>query len=225
MAVAQVFDKVNDAKLSDKKNPEYVIDNGETDENGVNTFYACFESEPPRCNLIAAAKRDPFRKIQFFEDIQLQIANYIARIKNRVGTSSLNAYVSLRDCNYPSIILKPTFRGKNWIFLKQMAIMADGVVVIDRSFDHSDIDRGQTDRGIDESAQVVMSEQEVKSLRKVVEAKSVLIRLTGQKVYVGVEDEEKKEFIAGVKKLLRMHDALEQAVTKLGNVQDAACPV
>ena len=46
-----VFDKVNAKKLHDKKGPEYVLDEGKTDDDGVTNFYACFDKAPPNARL------------------------------------------------------------------------------------------------------------------------------------------------------------------------------
>lgn len=217
-AVKQVFDKVDIKRLRDKKNPAYVEDDGTTDKNGVTKFIACFDKAPPKCELIASGTRDGFRRIQFFKSAFLE---YMAGH----GKASINAYVALKDCSSPTMFLQPTFRSSDWIFLEQFALMLDGTVVIERRFDHGDVDRNHTHNEVSETVHISLSEQEVNALRNISQAKEVLVRLTGQKGYVGVEKQGTSSFIIGIESLLRIHDALGLAVENLGQVKDTMCPL
>jgi hypothetical protein len=218
-AVSQVFDKINIKKLRDKKNPAYVEDDGKTDKNGVTSFIACFDKAPPKCELIASGTRDGFRKIQFFMD---PILEYMA---HDFYKPTIGAYVALKDCSPPTIFLQPTFRASDWIFLEHFGLMLDGAIVIERKFNLGQVERNNTHTAVSESVDILLSEQEVNALRKISEAKQVLIRLTGQKGYVGIDEARTSAFVQGVARLLRMHHALGQAVENLGPVKDTACPL
>lgn len=224
-AVRQVFDKVSVEKLRDKKNPVYVEDDGKTDENGVTEFFACFDKAPPNCELPASGKRDGFRKVQFFMDPAMEWGDIVAKYEHGVGKPSIRAYVSLKDCSQPTILLQPTFRAANWIFFEQFGLMLDGTLVIDRKFDPSQVDRDNSHNKVSESIHLLLNKQKVNALRGITQAKQVLVRLTGQKGYVGIDQEGTKDFVQGVTRLLRMHDALDQAVENLGQVNDTACPL
>ena len=218
-AIKQAFDKVNSKKLYDKKNPEYVIDEGTVDINGVSEFLACFDKEPPKCKINASGERDEFRKIQFFRVARLKFGEATA-IK-----SFVSAYVSLKDCGEPKIILQPTFRGEKWIFFEQFALMLDGIIVIDRKFETGDIDRDNSHNGVTESAHIVLTKQEVEALSKISEAKHVLVRLSGKKGYVGLTKYDTWQFTQGITDILKVHDALGGAIKGVSNVEDTTCPL
>lgn len=223
--VRKVFDKVSVKRLRDKKNPAYVEDDGKTDENGVTEFFACFDKAPPKCELPASGKRDGFRKVQFFMDPAMEWGDMGAKYARGVGKPSVRAYVSLKDCSTPTILLQPTFRAANWIFLEQFGLMLDGTLVLERKFGPAEVDRDNSHNEVSESAHIVLNEQEVNALRRIAQAKQVLVRLTGQKGYVGIDQEGTRNFVQGVARLVRMHDALGQAVENLGQVKDTACPL
>jgi hypothetical protein len=199
-------------------------DDGKTDEQGVTEFFACFDKAPPKCELSASGKRDGFRKVQFFMDPVMEFGDLTAKYARGVGKPSIRAYVSLKDCRQPTILLQPTFRASNWIFLERFGLMLDGNLVIDRKLDPSQVNRDNSHNEVSESTHVVLNEEEVNALRKIADSKQVLVRLTGQKGYVGIDQEGTKNFVQGVARLLRIKDALEQAVENLGQMQDPVCP-
>mgnify|MGYP003384917645 CR=1 FL=1 len=224
-AVNKAFDKVNVSRLRDKKNPAYIENDGKTDENGVTEFFACFDKSPPKCEFSASGKRDSFGKIQFFMEPTMELEDIRAMYARDGGKPFIRAYVSLKDCSQPKIILLPTFRATSWIFLEHFGLMLDGSLVIERKFDSSQVDRDNSHNEVSESAYVVLNEQEIITLRRIGEAKQVLVRLTGKKGYVGIEQERMKTIVQGITRLLRIHDALDQAVKNLGQVKDPACPL
>ncbi len=223
--VERVFDKVNVNRLRDRKSPAYIEDPGKSDENGVTKFFACFDKAPPKCELPSSVTRDGFRKVQFFADPGMDLSDSEAKYASKTGKPSVRGYVSLRDCHPPIIVLHPTFRAAHWMFVEQFSIMLNGAIVIDRKFDSSQVDRNNSHNEVSESIHIVLNEQEVNALRKIVPAQQVLIRLTGQKGYVGVDQDGIREFVQGVPRLLRMQDALEHAIKELGPVKDTACAV
>lgn len=221
-AVASTYDKVNVKKLRDK-GQLYVEDNGPTDENGINEFFACFDKSPPKCDVSASGRRDNFRKIQFFMDPALEWSAMRAKYDGPTGKPFVSAYISIRDCGEPKLILQPIFRASNWLFLDQLAIMADGAVVIDKKIGRDDAERENTHNSVSEVAHLPLSNEDVVALRKLNGAKQILIRLSGQKGYVGIDKKITNEFTLGVAKLLQIHDALMRSAKSVGVVSDSAC--
>jgi hypothetical protein len=220
-AVRQTFDSVDGKRLRDKKNPTYLEHEGTSDSNGVKEFFACFDKAPPKCDLSAMGKRDGFRKIQFFNDPKLDWLDLAAKYSDK---TSVSAYVSLRDCHMPSILLQPTFRAASWLFVEQFGIMVDGVVVVERKFDGQQVNRENSHKEVSESTVLILTQQEIDALRKAQQAQQVLIRITGQKGYVGVDQESTKGFLDGVSRLIRIHDSLAGSVSGIVPVKDEACP-
>ncbi len=220
-AVNQAFDKVNVKRLRDTGNPAYVTDDGKTDENGVTEFFVCFDKSPPKCELSASGKRDGFRKILFFTDPQMEFDEHHFVVNRK---PSVRAYISLRDCDRPAIVLESTFRSNSWLFLEKFGLMLDGSIVINRKFDFNQVNRENSHNEISESVHMILDQEEVNALRRVTQSKQVLIRLTGQKRYVGIDREGTENFVRGTAGLLRIHDALGEAIEKVGQVKDDACP-
>ncbi len=224
-AVAGVFDKVNVKKLNDKKNPEYVSDEGKTDENGVTEFFGCFDKAPPKCDARVSGKRDGFRKVQFFSEPIWNWQDTAYKYARGLGKPSVRGYISLSDCKRPKIVLQPNFRGSSWLFVEQFSVMLDGTVVLDRKFEVGEVDRENDHNSVTEMAHLTVTEEELQTLRKIDPSRQVLIRLTGKKGYAAIDAEATKTFTEGIVKLLRMYDSLDQATQKVGSVVDAACAV
>lgn len=223
-AIAATFDKVNVKKLRDSKNPAYIEDNGLTDEDGVNAFFACFDKSPPKCDMPASGRRDNFRKVHFFRDPVLEWNVEGAKYAGQTGKPSVDAYVSIQDCGEPTLVLQPTYRSDSWLYLEQLGVMVDGVVIMDKKIEHNDIDHENTHKSVSESVHLPMNDRDVSELRKMSGARQVLIRMTGQKGYVGLDTKTTMEFVKGIDKSLRMYDALMQASKSIGSVSDPACP-
>lgn len=223
-AVKGVFDKVNLKKLRDKRTPEYILDDGKTDADGVAEFFGCFDKAPPKCDVIVSGRRDGFRKIQFLYDPLWKWDESGAQYFKGSGKSSVDGYISLIDCGQPKMLLQPTYRSGSWIFMERFSLMVDGTVVIDRKFDIGQVERNNSHNSVSETAHFILNENELKSLRKVDQSKQILIRLTGQKGYSSIDPDGSKAFAQGIPKLLRMYDDLDHATTRLGAVKDAACP-
>lgn len=222
-SVAGTFDKVNVKQLHDRKNPAYVNDSGSTDENGVSEFFACFDKAPPKCDISASGRRDGFRKVQFFRDPVLTWNVEGAKYAGPAGKTSIDAYISIPDCEEPKLVLRPIYRSDKWLFLDQFGVMADGIILIDKKINRSDIDRENNHNSVSESVHLPLTSDEVAAVRKMHGAKQVLLRLTGQKGYTGIDQKTTKEFIQGIDKSLRIYDALMQSTKSTGPVSDPAC--
>lgn len=140
------------------------------------------------------------------------------------GKPFLSAYVSLRDCGAPHLILKPIFRGRGWLFVEQIAIMSNGTIIFERTMKVSEVNRETSEGGVIETAHLILDEREIKRLRDALEGQQVLIRMTGQKGYVGIDPKATKQFVRGFLASLKIHDAMLGATSRLGAVSDPMCP-
>lgn len=223
-ALETVFAKVDSKALLDRKNPAFVKYDGKTDENGVTEFFACFGKSLPTCDLHATGRRDGFRKVQFFTDPGLTWDESGAEYEGPAGKPFLSAYVSLRDCRPPHLILKPVYRGVKWLFVEQISVMSNGTIILERALKAGDVNRETSQAGVIETAHLILDEREVEGLRKAIGGQQVLIRMTGQKGYVGIEKKATTQFAQGFLRTLKMHDAILGATSKLGPVSDPMCP-
>jgi hypothetical protein len=218
------FDKINVKKLRDKKNSAYVADLGETDKDGVTSFFACFDKEPPKCELSASGKRDGFRKVTFFSDPSLDWSNLSAKYERRFGKPSLRAYVSVKDCSSPKLFIESTYRGTNWLFLQEIGLMLDASIVVTRNLSISQINRENTHEAVSESVHVELNNSEIETLRRLSASKQVLIRFTGKNSFVSLDSESTRSFLEGLSRLILIHDNLQLALKNVNDVKDSACP-
>ena len=174
----------------------------EKDEDGVTTFAACFEGTQPHCKLIALGKRDAFRKLTIFEPAG-------SRMRRFGGGEYLHSYVSVLDCEAPSIMLNPRFFSKgSWIFLARVAVMAHDEVVLDHSIEHGDVDRDNQSWGVTEASTWIASEDDIKALRKIATAGHLVVRLTGKKGFTTIAKTDISTFKQDAREITAIFDRL-----------------
>lgn len=183
----------------------FTINNLTTDSGGVSDFGACFEGTKEKCTIKVLGSRDPFRKLRHFVPFQTKMAETLNK-------TYLGSYVALLDCDAPSLFLQPRFASKrSWIFMNAISIMADGELVFEKNFSDRKISRETTNPGVEEVYNFIASEEEVNSLRKVVSADSVIIRITGEKAYATVEKKDAEASKEDLAKMLKVFDKLDSA--------------
>jgi hypothetical protein len=156
-----------------------------TNKDGITEFSACFKRTATKeCTQFLFGRRDAFNRLTTFTPISSELS------KN--GTPRyLHSYVSLVDCKSPVIVLRPHYFSKGgWLFMNRVAVMADGNVVLEHKFDNTEIQRDAHTWGVDEEASWVASSSDVDGLKKVVDAKVVIVRLAGVKGYVTVDEKD-----------------------------------
>lgn len=182
--------------------------------DGLITSAACFEKVSGKCTIFTFAKHDGFRKARFFEPSGAVLAEY--------GEEPILATrVVLLDCDRPLIALRASFRSKRgWLFLRQVAVMLDGGVVIERRWEHFEVQRDSESYGVEERANAIATEDEIAALRKVASAKAVLVRLTGDKGFVPLTAKGVERFRGDAQVALAVYDRLMAA---LANAPKATC--
>ncbi|WP_156902239.1 hypothetical protein [Azohydromonas australica] len=222
--VAKAFDKVDRDALHKRK--VFEKNEGTMDENGITEFYACFSKSTSACQVGLEGKKDAFRKIQFFSASVLDAFDMQAKYASGGPKPSMRSYVSLRDCKSPALVILPMFRSRaGWLFLNQLSIMSDGVVVFDRKLDDGSVNRDHDEIwGIQESVHLVLESAEVDALKKLPDASDVIIRLSGQKGYVTLDKEYSRIFAKQLRSLYVAYDSLNEASKSVGTVDDSSCP-
>lgn len=185
-------------------------------DNGVEDFIACFERESPtKCSVGANGVRDPFKKATRF----IALYSHIDRLFP-IETTVL-FHVHLDDCQAPRLAMRPRYLGSKWIFLNEFAILADGQIVLEHKL--PDVQRDTLTRARVEVTEVggfILSDPEIAALRRVVSAKEVVVRLTGEKGYVTVHKDRLKQVIADAESQLFIYDKL---TTALSGVSGTPC--
>lgn len=181
-----------------------VRDEGE----GVVKYAACFGGSlaNKKCGALAFVQRDGFRKVEHFfpRDSNMQLL---------LEESYVRTFVSLRDCYAPVVMFEPFFKAEHWMFMNRFSIMADGEVIIDRDISQPTPARNVVRRWVQESSQVVATALEIAALRKVPNAKTILLRLTGDKGYETIKNGSgpARNFQMDVTALLAFYDQLSAA--------------
>ena len=121
----------------------------------------------------------------------------------------------------PGFVLRPKFLGDSWLFMESIAILADGVVVFEKQM--SDVKRDTITRGrveVAETGGFVLTSSEIQAIRSMSDAKTVVIRLSGQKGYVTLKKDQVKQVRDDLKTLLEIYDQLG---TSLSEVSGSPC--
>ncbi|TAG25045.1 MAG: hypothetical protein EAZ37_14210 [Burkholderiales bacterium] len=180
---------------------------------GITSWFACFrESEPDLstnkkiCLNKSFAKRDVFRKMYFFKSgINSAIPSTVS------GWNYVISYISLPDNKLPKLMLSPRYFSKDgWLFMSRVSVLADNELIFDRTFEKLDVDRTNESYGVEEIIHLVITDDEIKSLRKLAAANSISIRLTGDKGHVSVSQKAVKGFKEEIANILFVYDRLHK---------------
>ena len=172
-------------------------------KDGVTEFIACFKKEEKGCPMLAFGETDGFRAVSHFTPPNTQLKSIAD------AWSFFRVYVSALECKAPAIIMTPTFSSRNgWIFMDKAAIMSDGEVTLKQSFENFKVDRETEGGRVLEKVTWILSEDQVASLRKTLEAKRIIMRISGSKGYYTIKKENEDGFREDASIALFIYDAL-----------------
>lgn len=101
--------------------------------------------------------------------------------------------------------------------MHQLAIMVDGAVVLQHSFDKSGIKRETNGNRVYESASFIPDDQEIDGLRRVASATTpIIIRVTGDRGYLTLPKDETKAIKEAIGEALLIHEKLTQHLAEAG---------
>jgi hypothetical protein len=180
-------------------------------DDGTAEYGACFKSpEQEKCNFFFG-KRDGFRKIDHLISPNTSLNN-IANLY-----TNIRIYISAKECNQPNILIEPVVNKKGgWIFMEKVAFMVDGDVVLEKSFEHTAVDRDQDYPAIRERATFIADQSEIEALRKFVSGKNHIIRITGKNSYMTVEKQRTADFVSDAQSTLTATDKINDALRAVG---------
>ncbi len=147
--------------------------------DGITKFMASFHFDNDKRNdAVAFGTRDEFRKLTIFQGgLPLKIATCV------------KTYVSLLDGKSPVLFLAPYYWSENgWLFMNKIAVMVDGDVVFERNFENTNVDRDTEGVGVAELYQFIATPEDITALRKIKNSSKILVRLSGTKGYVNLEN-------------------------------------
>jgi hypothetical protein len=176
------------------------------DSDGVRKFGACFiPLKEGKCvpNEAAFGTRDAFRKLRFYAP---GWSSY------RPLHSYLVTYISLKDYGMPSILMAPYLEQADWLFMEKMAIMVDGEVILEQSFQPHTVERELVSGGITERVDFLLSNEQINALRKITADSKVVVRLEGKSKYMSLKAKQIEYLPAELTKLIRFYDTLSSAL-------------
>jgi len=95
-------------------------------------------------------------------------------------TPSLDAYIALPDEKMPALRMRSIYSAKRWMFYDQVKIMADDVIVYDRSFKHREVQHNNSGGQVWETADFSAEAAELAALTAIAKSKSATIRFSGR---------------------------------------------
>lgn len=181
-------------------------------DSGNTEYMACFKlAESDKCKEVAFGVRDGFRKIDFITPPYSQLAETVN------AANYVHTYISAAECKSPSLFVAPSVnRQGSWLFLNQVAFMADGDVVFEKSFGHTDVTRDNANRWIHERVDFVATDSEISALKKFHAAKSHIIRLTGDKGYITLDKDNLQAFVKDVGQMIETKELIDAALKNAG---------
>lgn len=178
----------------------------ETDDSGVTQYGACFdEQKGPKCETFAMLKHDNFKKVFYFNPFLTYLQ------KRSLAMKYLGSYVALPECSSPQLVIAPMLYMDSWIFLRQVAVMANDKLVLE--FKTPDVER-ETDRvasGVTEISYVIASAEQINALREIAGGANVIVRFTGDKGFITMKKDLVKNMQDELRTVLKAYDKLKAA--------------
>jgi hypothetical protein len=173
-------------------------------EEGVTEFVGLF---PKKGGVFAFGKHDVFHKAYIFKPASTQMQWDLG--------PNVRCYVVVPEGMPPSIVISPQYWGKSgYIFLNKLAILVDGELLFEKAFQFSDVKRGRYGVGVNETANIVLSGDALLPFRKITNASTVAIRLTGDREYVNLKNDGVKpidSFKDSIIESLFIYDSIHRA--------------
>lgn len=200
----------------------YTESRSETDGEGRTKFSACFDAEAgPKCANKATAWYDSFSQSWHFEP-------YDSAIAGKLGPASqepwLQVGISAGLCEAPILYIKPGFVGPKWLFMRQVAFLADDSVVLSEKFDASTVTRENRADGVVETVLWPMVDDDVARLRSISSAERVIVRMTGENTYAVVPQDFVGVFKKSLPIALHIYDRLTAAIDVAGGPECTESP-
>lgn len=199
----------------------YTESDSKDGKDGTRVFYARFPDQTgtffdaqKKSGNLSHVTRDGFRKMYFFKNIRSDSFKNI--------DTNVSSYISLPDGSTPTMLLRVYFFGKNgWLFMRKVAVMLDGEVILENDFSKEQVDRNTVGAGLEEAYTFIADASNIAALRKIKPTSKVIIRITGDKGYVNVEGngtgkskglDFTEVFIDSIMRSLAIYDTLNMAL-------------
>lgn len=175
--------------------------------DGVTTFMAMF---PKKGGVGAFGEHDAFNKAYLFKP-------FATRLEWNLGPN-VRCYVLVPEGAGPLIVVSPLYWGRDgYLSLRKLAILVDGELLFEKDFQAADIKRGRYGVGVNETANIVLSGDELLPFRKITKESTIAIRLTGDTDYVNLKKDNIDPiatFKSSIIDSLFIYDSIDRAMTQ-----------
>ena len=179
----------------------YVERSTKDEGDGVTSFMASFPSLPGNPMF---GKRESLRKLTFFTTTGSTFGKYSDR--------SVTFYLAVKDCRAPVIFVEPRVLSHSGIFLNRVSILADGELSLDQPLGDFKAQRETYPGGVEETIPFILTDAQLSKLRSLSDARTVVVRLTGEKGHVTLDARATKDFKSDVGDVLHAYDFISKLV-------------
>lgn len=176
----------------------------EKTEDGITDFIALF---PKKGGVLAFGKRDAFQKAYIFKPGSTQLHWDLG--------PNVRCFVVAPEGFPPYVIVSPQYWGRDgYILLRKLAILVDGELLFEKSFQVTDVKRGRYGAGVNETANIALSGDELLPFRKITKDSTIAIRITGDREYINLKNAGIKpidSFKAAIIESLFIYDSIDRA--------------
>ena len=132
-------------------------------------------SAPERAKIIAGATK----ALEASRDKMEGVTFYMAPKRQHL-TPKIEAYLSVPDARPALLRIAAVYYGDDWVFFDQIKVMADDVVVYEKTLSRSDVARNNSGGSVWETADYLAQPEDEQALRKIANAKSATIRFSSR---------------------------------------------
>lgn len=180
------------------------------DENGITSYTSCLVMANDQCTLFNGMK-DGFRKV----DHLTPMGTVLYSIAN--AHSMVRVRVVVPECKGALVAIEPFFSGRNgWLFLNKVAFMADGDVVYENAAAFDELKRNNEGARVQESWVFSLDKEASKAMERFSQAKSQIIRFSGDKGYFSVPQDSVNVFADDVVKAVEATRLINASLTDGG---------
>ncbi|WEE79764.1 hypothetical protein LZ683_10555 [Comamonas testosteroni] len=186
-----------------------------TDSDGITSYQACFEPAGDKCGIFLSGVNDGFRKADHLTAPLTAFHGMTVKYAEKGG-----AYVDLRvvaqQCKEAVAVLNPVVHAKSWLFMSEIAFMADGAVIYEQTAPSQAVNRDTDDGRIVESWSFKLDPGDYEKLDKFAESKSKVVRVTGDKGYYTLSKDSVDVFTKDVMSTIKATKLVNDSLTKGG---------
>lgn len=163
----------------------YTVSDIKDKGDGITEFMACFTERTAgnKCpGGLFFGRRDSFRRLTHFTPTASQLARYIP-------DPYVQTYLAVKDCEAPTYFLAPKiFSRDSWLFIKEVAILADGEIVLQQDFSSLKVRRDTYPGGIEEEVHFAATPEQRRAMARLPGVATLSVRITGERGFLSLKN-------------------------------------